>query len=139
MSEDTLVGYVRGGMRGRWSMTKHHDAFTPGIPDISYRSQGVNGWLELKECTALPARPLTPLKFGSEFTLEQALFLRDRDGKLLIRVTPERLYIGLNAPQAWALHADRGWPLLRFVNEGRVWKHRIDWRQFEQWLSTSGT
>lgn len=141
MGERSLVDYVQKGMKRRWSSTKHADSWTPGIPDLSFylKASGMNSWLEAKNVTRLPARPGTPLHTDAEFTSAQAAFLLDRDGKLLCRVQPTRQYIGLLARDAMDLWRDEGWPLSLWLNRGIVWTGRINWEEFEAWLSTKTT
>lgn len=134
MSERTLVDYVLRGMKGHGHFTKHADAWTPGIADLSWRVRGVNGWLELKNASRVPVRAGTRLKLDSEFTGAQAAFLLERDGKLLTRVQPRGLYVGLSAGDAMALWRAGGWSLADWLAAGIVWQRRIDWEEFTEWL-----
>ena len=47
-AEKNLWRYVRKGMAEHWDATRHEDRVTPGVPDVSFRVGGRNGWLELK-------------------------------------------------------------------------------------------
>lgn len=118
-------------------MTKHADAWTPGIADLSLRIAGVNTWIEAKNCSQLPKREGTRVRFDHELKDEQAAFLMERDGKLMVRIQPTREYIGLDAAGAMRWWRERGWPLeeLRRV-AARRWIRSINWREMSEWLST---
>lgn len=135
MSERTLVDYVLKGMKGWWSATKHADAWTPGIADISYRVGNVNGWLELKTITALPKRAATIARFDHPLSSAQAGFLMERDGKLLVRVLSPRQYLGFDAHEIGELHRAGGWPIEELrARSAREWWLKIDWREMCEWL-----
>lgn len=70
---------------GLWDVQRHEDKYSVGIPDISYGSEGVNGWIELKAYNKWPNGSLP------HFTSKQANWLTNRGKKgglcfILIRV-----------------------------------------------------
>ena len=139
MSERSFVDYITHGLKANCapcSVTKHADQWTPGIADLSFRVGGVNGWVELKDVPKLPVRAETRVRFGSEFTTAQALFLLERDGKLLIRVPERKLYLGMTADWAWEMQRDGGWALAAMRTHAAEWSRKIDWRELSEWLST---
>jgi len=135
MTERTLVDYVLKGMKGRWSATKHADAWTPGIADLSYRVNGHNGWMELKTITAPPKRPGTIARFDHPLSSSQVGFLTERDGKLLVRILSPRLYLGFDAREIAEMWRADGWPFALLEQmAAQAWKQRIDWKEMVEWL-----
>lgn len=62
MSEPRLFKKLKRATRG-FDWERHEDKFTSGIPDCSYGSEGVGGWVELKTYDCWPRNPDDPLVF----------------------------------------------------------------------------
>lgn len=131
MSEETLVGYTRIGLKRRNEcyVTKHND-LTDGIPDLSVtlRKWGINTWIELKATDAWPAKTATRI-WWDHYTEQQALFLRQRMGWLFVRVG--KTYALFTGEAAWRMWKDKGWAKMEFLLEAhRVWHNGVVWSEF---------
>lgn len=64
MSEASFWDTLRKGMRDKWIIQRHEDAFSEGIPDLSYDIPGMkgSGWIELKYLKSFPKRESTVVK-----------------------------------------------------------------------------
>lgn len=138
--EKSLWRYVRNGMGKTWNATRHTDKLIPGIPDVSFGLDGINGWIELKTLVSWPKRKTTPIRL-EHFTIEQRHFLAGRGATgghcfLLLRVgRAEHLLIPwdkipllIDAP---------GVPFTRFEWETVAvghWKRGIDFNEFRRLL-----
>ena len=68
MSESALWKRVRSGVLGvvaRADLSRVENMVEAGMPDVNFCVDGVEGWVELKHCNAIPKRAGTPL-FGDE-------------------------------------------------------------------------
>jgi len=75
--ENSLKKYLVKTMGTRWDVQSHEDSLSMGIPDLSYGSGGVNGWIELKRAREYPKKNSTPIKF-KHFTASQVNWLSKR-------------------------------------------------------------
>ena len=137
MAEESLVAYLQKGMKGEWSCTKHNDMSTAGISDLSYRVVTVNGWIECKTIEKLPAKEQGIVRFKHPLSLAQALFIKERNGKLLVRKDQSpRMYLGFNAEETWEMYSEGGWAWPRMcLFSAKLWNRRIDWKEMTAWLS----
>lgn len=131
MSEKTFEAYFRTGMKGREGayVTKHHDT-TEGIADFSVhlRKWGLNTWVELKVVTGWPHNEKIKI-WWDHYTEHQALFLRQRDGWLFVRVN--RSYFLFSAATAWRMWEAKGFTRNEFLTEcHRVWHSNVIWLEF---------
>lgn len=78
--ENTLKRYLVRIMGTRWHTQSHEDQFSEGIPDLSFGSRGVNGWIELKFIEKYPIKLTTPIK-PKKYTPEQVNWLTKRGKK----------------------------------------------------------
>lgn len=130
MSEDTLVSYVREGVRPFAEFAKHNDGCTIGVPDVSLyiRKCDRNVWIELKAKDDWPARTSTKI-WWDHYTEQQALWLRTRRGWLLMRVGKQ--YILLNGAMSWAMWTAKGWTKEQlYAHATAVWNARIPFEEF---------
>jgi len=137
--EAALWAYVRNGMRGRWSVQRHEDRMTAGIPDLSYAIDGADGWIELKSMAAWPVRPGTRVDVG--ITPEQVLWAEQRGAAgsgrcfVLIRVGREHLLVRWNRARN-LLRETITKDEVRAIAEGG-WSPGIDWPFFAYMLATA--
>jgi len=140
--ESSLWRYVREGMGRRWHATRHEDALTAGIPDVSYGICGVQGWIELK---VVERAPLSGVIRVRHFTKEQRAWLKARGSHgnrtwLLLKI--ERR----TAPRAYLLFP---WRTLDMVGEcnmdelnggslGGRWHSSIDFDEFAKAITQTG-
>lgn len=132
--EESLLAYVRARMKRMAHVVKHHDDWTPGISDLSLflLKERVTRWVELKAEADWPKRTDTPLHLDC-YTEAQALFLRTRDGFLLVRV--KSAYMLFSAATAWELWESGGWPRHIMLNRAvKVWYRFILWKEFKEAL-----
>lgn len=130
MSEDTLVSYVREGVKPFAEFAKHNDSCTVGVPDVSLyiRRRDRNVWLELKSKDDWPARASTKI-WWDHYTEQQALWLRTRNGWLLMRIGKQ--YILLDARMSWLMWEARGWTREELIARAKcVWNLRIPFDDF---------
>lgn len=72
--ESFLWQTLRERVGNRWHATRHEDLLSQGIPDVSFGTQGVQGWIELKSIPAWPVRSETIVRVD-HFTAQQKAFL----------------------------------------------------------------
>ena len=131
MAEKTLWGYLKRGMKGKWSHGMRIECMlNKGVADVSYYHYG-NGWIELKEVKQLPARPTTGIKIGRWHDLSQRYFLIRRRGWLFVRVNhPNRCYVLFHwsnlPPDTKPLWTWEDW----LLEAHTVWISRVDWEEF---------
>jgi hypothetical protein len=134
MAERSLVDYVLTGMQGHWTGgTKHADAYTPGIADVSgYVKKRGNVFIELKALHTWPSRPMTPVKINLDAL--QREFLKERHGWLFLRV--KRDYLLYSWDRAYVFDDSPGWPAhIMKAAANKTWKHKVDWKEFERCLN----
>ena len=132
MSEETLIVYVRNGLRKWAHVTKHNDGCTTGMSDLSIHFIGARGsvWMELKATHSWPTRPDTRVRWD-HYTEEQAVWIRQRKGWLLARVG--RSYLLFDALAALELWQANGWTKQQmFAGATLVWANCINWRQLAE-------
>lgn len=71
-TEKQFQDSVRRVVGKRWRVTHHQEMYQAGIPDLSFSSRGVNGWIELK--LGIGVNKVRCRKF----TYPQAHWLKDR-------------------------------------------------------------
>ena len=132
MSEGSLWEYLREGMRGRWDACRHEDAVTPGVPDVSYGVNGIQGWIELKALKDWPKKEDTavPLNHLTKF---QKLWLKRRGESgaacwILLRVNRDYLLF------SWQVLDELGEAnQFRLKNIASAkYTGKIDWDDFEK-------
>jgi len=135
MAERSLWLYLRSGMRNSWDAARHEDRLSPGVPDVSYGINKINGWIELKSLDAWPKNPMTIVKVPG-FTDQQRAWLQNRGHNggwcwLLIRI--ERTYLIFSWKKIY---------LIGTLNKAQmedvathVWDNSIDWPQFKRIIS----
>lgn len=132
MAEESMIGYVRKGLKRRALVLKHND-INPGIADLSlyFPKWDLTRWVELKALPDWPTRAGTRI-WWPHYTESQALFLRQRRGFLLVRCG-RRTYALFSGGEAWAMWEARGWPKAEFLRRAaRVWPGGIVWAEFER-------
>ena len=131
MAERTLDRYLREGMKSLWrGAVKHSDAFTGGIADVSAFLPGIgNVWVENKELDDWPKRAKTKVALGLRD--DQKLFLLERHGFLLLRVSREYLLFGWEDAY-WLVEHSTQAEMRNFALA--TWKGKIEWEQFSRIL-----
>ena len=135
MAERSLWLYLRNGMKGIWDATRHEDRMSPGIPDISYGLNGVNGWLELKSLYYWPMHPTTTIRIPG-FTDQQRVWLQNRGHRggrcwLLIRI--ERTYLLFSWEQVHLIGELTKAQM--YFEATKVWQTSINWSEFKRIIS----
>lgn len=135
MAERSLWLYLKNGMKNSWDATRHEDRLSPGVPDISYGINHINGWLELKAINAWPKNPMTIVRIQG-FTNQQKAWLFNRGCMgghcwLLIRV--ERTYLLFSWLQV-NLIGTLVKSQMRSIAEG-MWDNSINWVEFKKIIS----
>jgi hypothetical protein len=77
MNETGMWKSLSKHMKGLWHAQRHEDLCSSGIADVSFASDGICGWVELKYKSAWPKRKTTPLRL-KHFTKEQRIWLKKR-------------------------------------------------------------
>lgn len=49
-----------------FDVQRHEDAYSAGIPDLSFAGRGVDGWIELKAVASWPVRFATPVRLDRD-------------------------------------------------------------------------
>lgn len=68
---------LRGRLQGSWHAQRLEDAYSAGIPDVSWAARGVEGFIELKALNAWPPRRLN-LASTCHLSSEQVGWLESR-------------------------------------------------------------
>lgn len=75
MKEKDFWSYLKDIIGAKWVAVRIENGISQGVPDVSFSSRGVHGWIELKYLKAWPKRPDTIVKIP-HYTPAQKLFLR---------------------------------------------------------------
>lgn len=88
--ESAMWNSLKNSIGKYWDATRHEDKLSRGVPDVSFGTRGLSGWIELKALLNWPKRPETVVSLP-HYTAQQRLWLWNR-GKhcntiwLLVRV-----------------------------------------------------
>ena len=125
MAEVTAVDYVLDGLRRLGAHCVKHNDINVGIADISACLEGDTQWIEMKATERWPARPHTRI-WWDHYTEQQALFLRKREGWLMVRVG--RDYMLYEGREAWAIWEARGYTASMMKSRSvAFWPGKIPW------------
>jgi hypothetical protein len=89
--ENSFKKYLLRIMKGVWDVQSHEDRYSPGIPDLSYGIDGINGWIELKYIGPRSRKP-------SKFTPQQINWLKKRmryggNCWVMVKKAPQSFYL----------------------------------------------
>lgn len=137
MSESAFWNTLRDGMKGKWLAQRHEDAFSEGIPDVSFDMPGIrgSGWIELKYLETFPKREKTIVRIP-HYTNMQRLWIKYH-GRINCRtflfVQVGREYFLFD----WHTASDyvgRSYRQLDFRAEAFYWKNHIDFDKLKKIL-----
>lgn len=125
MSEKHMWQVLKKKMGDDWAASRHEDTLGQGIPDVSFTTYGVSGWIELKHTPHWPKRDSTLVRIP-DFKPEQKNWMRQRiqhGGKCWLLWQIEKDWFLMSGERA-----------IRFVGETKMalikshlWLRKPDW------------
>jgi len=114
-------------MANCWSVQRHEDRYSVGIPDLSYGVNNINGWIELK---AYEQWPVNTIK---HFTAKQAAWLTNRGeagGHCFILIRINGTILLFNWKKAYALLTDIKGEYELCYYAKKVWESTFNKKEF---------